>query len=295
MTKTGNNETEAPAEKAAPAVAGLGLSAIQIIAGGAAAAVASVIGGHLGLAGTVIGAFILSVISAVALPLFRASLEKSHEQIKRVLPRRGTGATRITRPQIGLDTASIARATSGKVSAAALPLDQTRHREGDARAPSNLPRGRKAGMAIGGTAIIFLIGVGSILGIQSATGLALSSGTSALQSGITQVVSSAKDTKGSPATNPQPSAPTVAPSAVPTDSATDGATDPADQTTATPTQTSDPVQTAEQTPPAGADTPAPSSTLDPATGTSDGTSGAGGAGSQTQPDTGTSAGAVPAK
>src|SRR6476620_8649071 len=150
MSKSGNDNTEAPAEKTAPTGAGLGLSAIQVIAGGAAAAVASVIGGHLGLAGTVVGAFILSVISAVALPLFRTSLEKSHEQIMRVLPRRAPDAGRTMRPQI----------------------------------PTVTAKGRKVGIAVGGTAIMFLIGVGSILGIQSATGMALSSGTSALQSGI---------------------------------------------------------------------------------------------------------------
>ena len=88
MTNTGNNDTEEPAEETTQTENGLGLSPTQVIAGGGAAAVASVIGGHLGLAGTVVGAFILSVISAIALPLFRASLERSHKQIKRVMPKR---------------------------------------------------------------------------------------------------------------------------------------------------------------------------------------------------------------
>ena len=76
------------------------------------------------MAGTVVGAFILSVISAIALPLFRASLEKSHKQIKRLMPRRVTDAARTTRPQIAVDTASIVRATSGKVSTTPLSPGQ---------------------------------------------------------------------------------------------------------------------------------------------------------------------------
>ncbi|MFE5836709.1 hypothetical protein [Arthrobacter sp. NPDC056493] len=261
MIKTGKNNTEVPAGKGGQTGNSLGLSAIQVIAGGAAAAVAAVIGGHLGLAGTVVGAFVLSVISAVALPLFRASLEKSHEQIMRVLPRRATDTGRTTGPQIHMETA----------------------------------RGRKTGMAIAGTAIMFLLGVGSILGIQSATGLALSSGTSTLQSGIFHVVSSAKDTNVAPATKPTPSAPVVEPATVPTDSTTDPATDPAQQPTPAPTETDDPAPSAETTAPATSDSPEPSSPADPTGGASDAGSGAGGTGSQTQPSAGLSDGAAPAK
>jgi hypothetical protein len=277
MTKTGNNDTEGPAERAVRTENGLGLSPIQVIAGGGAAAVASVIGGHLGMAGTVVGAFILSVVSAIAVPLFRASLEKSHEQIKRVVPRRVSGAARTTRPQTAPDTASIVRATSGKVSSTPLPLEgvaAVRH------VPNKFARGRKAWVAIGGTAVMFLIGVGSILGIQSATGVALSSGTGALQSGISQVVSNAQDSKDAPAKNPKP--PAVEPSTVPTDPVMDQTEQPA----STPTFTSDPAPSAEPTAPAGADTPAPLSTPDPAAGTSDGADG------QTQPGAGTPTGGV---
>lgn len=260
MTKTGNNDTEEPAEEATPTESGLGLSPSQVIAGGGAAAVASIIGGQLGLAGTVVGAFILSVISAIALPLFRASLEKSHKQIKRVMPRRVTDAPPTTRPQTAADTASIVRATSGKVSTTPL-VEQPRANHADARhAPHNSPRGRKALMAIGGTAIIFLIGMGSILGIQAATGVALSNGTSALQSGVSQVVSNTNDSKGTPATDPKPSAPTVEPSTVPTDPATD----PTEQPTPTPTLTSHPTPSPKPTAPANATTPVPSSTPHPA-------------------------------
>ncbi|MBT2550424.1 hypothetical protein [Arthrobacter sp. ISL-65] len=292
MTKTGNQDTEEPAEKATQTKKGLGLSLIQLIAGGGAAAVASVIGGHLGLAGTVVGAFILSVVSAIAVPLFHASLEKSHQQIKRVVPRRVTDAARTTRPQMAADTASIDRAASSKASATALPLEQPWEGMADAQhAPHKSSRGRKARMAIGGTATIFVIGVGSILGIQSATGVALSNGTSTLQESISQVVSYARDSTDTPATDPKPSAPAVEPSTV----ATDPATDPTEQPTVTPTLTSEPTPSAEPTAPAGADNPVPPSTPDPATGTSDGSSGADGADNHAQPSAETSAGGTPTK
>jgi hypothetical protein len=211
------------------------------------------------------------------------------------MPKRVTDQARTTRPQLATDTASIARATSGKVSATPLPLARPWEDTAAARrAPDKSTRGRKAWMAVGGTAIIFLVGVGSVLGIQSATGVTLSNGTSALQSSISHVVPIVGDSKGTSPTSPKPSAPAVEPSTVPTDQATDPATEPAEQPTSTPTFTSDPAPSAEPTTPAGADTPEPSSTPDPATGTSDGSSGAGGADSQTQPGP-VAPGAAPAK
>jgi hypothetical protein len=214
--------------------------------------VASVIGGHLGLAGTVVGAFILSVISAVALPLFRASLERSHAQLKRVMPGRAEAA-RTTPPQ---SAASTVRATSGKVSAAPRQPDRSWGSRPDARhAPGKSPRARKPWMAVGGTAVIFLVGLGSILGFQSATGLALSSGTSALQSGVSQVVSNSTDNKAAPPSVQQSTSPTVE-SAVPTDPATD----PTEQPTPTPPLTTRPTVSAKPTAPASTSTPVPTGT-----------------------------------
>ena len=256
MTNLGSHDAEEPAGKAVPAKKGLGLSPVQVIAGGAAAAVASVIGGHLGLAGTVVGAFILSVVSGIALPLFRTSLEKSHEQIRRVVPRRATDAARTTSPQSDSDTASKAA------------------------------RGAKVWITVGGTAAIFAVGVGSILGIQAVTGVSLSPGTSALQSGISQVVTQVGDGNGTSPTDPKPDAPAVEPSTAPTDPATDPTEDPTEQPAPTPVRTSDLAPSAEPTAPAGADTPAPPDAPNPAVGLSDGSGGAGAVGSQVQPGAG---------
>ncbi|UKA69081.1 hypothetical protein LFT44_21405 (plasmid) [Arthrobacter sp. FW306-05-C] len=253
MTNTAKDETEERVKEAAVTGNALGLSASQVIAGGAAAAVASIIGGHLGLTGTVVGAFIFSVISAVALPLFRASLEKSHAQLKRVMPRRGTGAVRTTPPQ---SVPRTVRATSGKVSAAQLLPDRALGTlAGVQHAPGKSPRVPKARSAVGGTALIFLVGLGSILGFQSATGLALSEGTGALQSGVSMVVSDATENKVAPPSDPTPNAPTEESGTVPLDSATE----PAEQPTPTPTRTSHPDPSAKPTAPVSTNAPAPPS------------------------------------
>ena len=296
MTNLGSTGTEEPADKAAPVKKGLGLSPVQVIAGGAAAALASVIGGHLGLAGTVVGAFILSVVSGIALPLFRTSLEKSHEQIRRVAPRRATDAARRTSPPLAVDTSGIVRATSSNVSAVPWPLEHDGRHGADAHQTSRkAATGAKVWMTIGGTATIFAIGVGSILGLQAVTGVSLSHGTSALQSDISQVVTTVKDGKVTSPTDTKPGTPAVTPSTAPTDPATGPTEAPTEQPAVTPAPTSDPTPSAEPTAPAGAVTPAPPESPDPAAGLSDGSSGAGAAGSPVQPGPGTSAGDAPAK
>lgn len=216
----------------------LDLSPIQVIAGGGAAAVASVIGGQLGLAGTVVGAFVLSVVSAVAVPLFRASLERSHEQLKRVVPRRSSEKTKAT-PQMAADTAGTIRATSSKVSASPLPG------EGAEAAPGALQRRavtNRARMAAAGTAAIFVVGLGSVLGVQAATGVSLSSGTAALQTGISQVASNgANNTRSTPVTSAQPSAKAADAGTTPTPESTSPAQEIA--ASATPTSMASPKQT----------------------------------------------------
>lgn len=239
MINTDDNNSEGTSKNAPePTKKGLDLSPTQVIAGGGAAAVASVVGGNLGLGGTVIGAFILSVITAVAVPLFRTSLERSHEQLKRVVPRRGAAATKDAQQEL-TNTASI-RATSSKVSAVPLPLEQAT--PVGAKPHRSLPG--RARMALGAAAI-FVIGLGSVVGVQAATGRPLSNGTAALQTGISQVASNAGNTGSTPGRDPQPSTKAVAPSTSPTDEATS----PTEESTASPTPTSK--ASPKQTAPAG--------------------------------------------
>ncbi|MDQ0118413.1 hypothetical protein AB0280_00790 [Pseudarthrobacter sp902506025] len=242
MTKT-DDHSEKPAENTVTPKRGLDLSPTQVIAGGAAAAVASVIGGQLGLGGTVVGAFILSVISAVAVPLFRASLEKSHQQIKRVVPRRSTDIAPFT-PSKATDTSGTSRAGSSKVSASPLPGEASLKEGGTPFTP------RKFRMAVGGTAAIFAIGVGSVVGVQAATGTSLSKGTADLQTGISQVASNGSNTPISPPTTKRPGGRDADTGATPTATAPAGDSVEAD----TPT----PNATTKQTVPTGKATPQPS-------------------------------------
>ncbi|MEW1808465.1 hypothetical protein [Pseudarthrobacter sp. NPDC080039] len=242
-----NDDTPEAATDDSKPKRGLDLSPTQVIAGGGAAAVASVIGGHLGLGGTVIGAFILSVITAVAVPLFRTSLEKSHEQLMRVVPRRGQDATRTTAGQPPV-TASTIRVTSSEVSALPTPLEQAAPPLATKPGRSLPTRGR---MALG-SAAIFVIGLGSVVGVQAATGTSLSKGTETLQTGIAQVASSTGNTGSAPAKDADPGAKLPAPSTSPTA----GATKATEESTASPTATSQ--ATSKQTDPAGKDTSQPS-------------------------------------
>lgn len=245
MIKNVDNSEETVENSPKPA-RGLDLSPTQVIAGGGAAAVASVIGGQLGLGGTVIGAFVLSVITAVAVPLFRTSLEKSHAQLMRVVPRRGQDPARTAPPQ-ATDTARISRATSSKVSL--YPFPPAQEDKAIAKAGRSLPN--RARVALGAAAI-FIIGLGTVVGVQAATGTSLSNGTAALQTGISQVASNAANTRSSPEKDPVPSARAVDPGTAPTE----GASSPARETTASPAPTGK--ASSKQTAPAGKQTSEPS-------------------------------------
>ncbi|MGO0605520.1 MAG: hypothetical protein ACTIIH_14520 [Brevibacterium sp.] len=60
------------------------ISATQLLAGAGAAATSSVIGGQLGVAGTVVGAGVASIVTALAVTLYGRSLDKGKEKIQAV-------------------------------------------------------------------------------------------------------------------------------------------------------------------------------------------------------------------
>ncbi|SDT12400.1 hypothetical protein SAMN04489752_3426 [Brevibacterium siliguriense] len=60
------------------------ISATQLLAGAGAAATSSVIGGQLGVAGTVVGAGVASIVTALAVTLYGRSLDKGKEKIQEV-------------------------------------------------------------------------------------------------------------------------------------------------------------------------------------------------------------------
>ncbi|KAB1946770.1 hypothetical protein [Brevibacterium linens] len=60
------------------------ISATQLLAGAGAAATSSIIGGQLGVAGTVVGAGVASIVTALAVTLYGRSLDKGKEKIQEV-------------------------------------------------------------------------------------------------------------------------------------------------------------------------------------------------------------------
>lgn len=243
MTDERNSPTAlaAPAEPSKAKTA-TGLSVAQVLAGGGAAAIAAVIGGKLGVAGTVIGAFIVSIISGVALPLIRTTLERGHQQLKRVVPSSN-------QPRYAVATQLM---ESGPPTPA-----------GHNRSSGN----KKVWLAVGGTAAAFMIAFGAIFGVQALTGSALSQGTGALQPGAAIEVKAPtapkKDTTPvAPATpSAEPSAPESTPSATPQSSATAAPT----QSQPTPSEVPQPSSSAQATDGTNSaqnSTPAPTSATD---------------------------------
>ena len=74
-------------ESARPLFA-LNLSLSQIVGGGLAAATAAALGSKLGLAGTIGGAAMASIVSAVAGSIYTASVRRTHRGVRTVLSRR---------------------------------------------------------------------------------------------------------------------------------------------------------------------------------------------------------------
>ncbi len=185
------------------------LSVNKVLAGAGAAVTSAVLGSFFGVAGTVVGAAVGSVASTVATSLYEYSLNRTRDQIK-------------------------ARLNAGSGSH---PHD-----------PPDPPRRRPWGRLIGGTALVFLLGMLVVTGIEFVKGSAISGapGTSvgrvfvpsaagggttapsdATQTSSTTQARSTQERSTSSATasaTPQPSASAAAtPSAAPTTSARNGA------------------------------------------------------------------------
>lgn len=158
------------------------LSPAGLVVGGAAAATASVIGGQLGTAGTVIGAFITSVVSATALALYSDSIAHSRRamrKLQRMSERRGRrGLSRTSGPAgapaeqdaahdgTGSHEAGSGRATPGDIAAV------------------QATRPRWVRILVSAIAIALLAAL-AIFGIQQFTGAELSPGTGTIQRTVT--------------------------------------------------------------------------------------------------------------
>lgn len=157
------------------------LSPTGLVASGAAAATATVVGGQLGIAGTVIGAALTSVVSATALALYTDSVNRSRLTLKKVAakgPKRSASAS--SRSVHSSRTGS--RAMDRERDAAALGLG-INPAEG---APGGVPSRRRRIVKIALlSAMIALIGIIAVFGIQRVIGTELSPGTGQIQRSVT--------------------------------------------------------------------------------------------------------------
>ncbi|MGP9745501.1 hypothetical protein [Brachybacterium sp. AOP29-B2-41] len=156
------------------------LSPMGLIASGAAAATATVIGGQLGIAGTVIGAALTSVVSATALAFYTDSVTRSTRKLKEVAAR---GRERPhSAPKNGVHSSRTGARRDRPDDAESAPGALA----GMDEAPSDASTTRRRIVKIALlAAVIALIGIGAIFGIQRITGTELSPGTGQIQRSVT--------------------------------------------------------------------------------------------------------------
>ncbi|WP_422116592.1 hypothetical protein [Brachybacterium sp. UNK5269] len=151
------------------------LSPSGLVISGAAAATASVVGGQLGVAGTVIGAALTSVVSAVALALYSDSVHRGSAKLKQATLR---GAQVKDRPgPAGRGEAFRSRTAASGSGAAADGTGGTPAGPPPATGPGRRRVLKTVLLALG----IALIGLLAVFGIQRVTGTELSPGTGQIQ------------------------------------------------------------------------------------------------------------------
>lgn len=232
---------------AAPAEAGPGLRSLNplgLAAGGAAAATASVIGGQLGVAGTVIGAFLTSIVSATALAVYSESVKRGRRAVTRIKDH-------------ALSHGPAASTADSTGAAAGVGLPEGRGEEHPTNGPDGAPsadpgRRRRILKIVLGALAMAAIAVVLVFGIQRATGTELSHGTGTIQRSV-----GGGDVVAPAPTDGRSSAPVDDPS-----SSTSPEDDPSSSTpTDTPTSTtSTRPSSSGSTAPSRSSTPAPSST-----------------------------------
>lgn len=183
-----------------------GISATQLLAGAGAAATSSVIGGQLGVAGTVVGAGVASIVTALAVTLYSRSLDKGKEKIKQVGAKLATAdgaktATGRAVPQSGerQDRKPQGSRPQDRTQQGSRPQD--RQQQDDEEPKTWLQKLRRKRVlypvAIGGAT--FVIGIGAVVVAESFTDVDISPGTSQISrsvSGGSEDSSDSGDTGG---------------------------------------------------------------------------------------------------
>jgi hypothetical protein len=242
--RTSERDTSKQAGKDNSKKGGLDLSVPQVLGGALAAMTAAALGSQLSVAGTIVGAALVSVITAVAGSLYTASIRRSRDKVKTVF---WTGQPNAVEEPTVMEIVSDREGhITGQRSHLVAPEPMPSSRQ---RPSLNWKRVVVAALAIFGIAAV------SLTAVELVTGNALSGGD-----GTTfQQVSEGRSEKGSD-TDKKERAPSEKPSKEPTAAATDESTpEPrAEASTSEPEAT-----TTEQTPEATQDTrptPAPRAT-----------------------------------
>lgn len=252
----------------------LGLSLSQIIGGSLAAATAAALGSKLGVAGTIGGAALASVVSAVAGSLYTASVRRTREGVQQVFSRR---------PRIPAATVPAARTTlSEDVLGSAGPAPALSRRDdvptpSDAVGPAPAARTRRRVVrnALIGAVAVFVVAFVGIFAFETLTGRALDGDRGTTIGQLTQPGSGSRE----PTTRPEPSTGASSPASTPSASE-QPSSEPSTGSTAEP---SSGTSTEPSTAPSEAPSSQPSTSSEPSTAPS--------SASSSQPSSGSSAAA----
>jgi hypothetical protein len=239
------------------------LTVNKVLAGAGAAVTSAVLGSSFGATGTVAGAALGSVASTVGTTLYQRSLDRTRDSI---VARVRNGAGRRTDPSDAPTVQLTVPRPRVSPDAATTRL----------RVEPALRRPRRIWLWAGVTALVFVIGLLAVTGMEWAKGSSLTTGQPGTSVGrvldpaADRTQSSDQDTKESVSREPSPSAePSTEPT--PTDEPTPSEPTPSGEPTTEPTPTDEPTPSAEPSAPAretdhsGITTPLPTSKV-PATG-----------------------------
>jgi hypothetical protein len=193
----------------------------QLIAAALAAITAAFLGSRLGVAGTVIGAGVASIVSTVAGALYQHSLDRTGHSVR----------SRVT------------QARTGQLDNPADPVASTVEETVLVRPPTAPRRRPRWGVAAALTALVFVIGMGAVTGVELLKNGPISGGDNGTTIGSLFGQPTQRSTTTPPPTTPSPSTTTTPPTttAPPT-------TTPTTTTTTPPTSTTTPTTTAPPSP-----------------------------------------------
>lgn len=183
------------------------ISATQLLAGAGAAATSSVIGGQLGVAGTVVGAGVASIVTALAVTLYGRSLDKGKEKIQEVgsklapavkakIAKHPSGKNTAVDPSLAEDSAfAPPEPTAGNANAtAASAPDEGKSEAGDGDGSETESRARTWWQKLRRKRVLypltigvaaFGIGLGAVVVAENFTEADISPGTSQISRSVT--------------------------------------------------------------------------------------------------------------